>query len=372
HLAAVAGRLRAAAAVPGLLPLAVGRPLLPDEAAGLAGQPELLLVRGLLDEVPDAPAAGRNDVLAAHRALQSGPAADLDPQLTGEDVFAAAVVDPTSRQPREAPAVLADLARIASENRELLTRREHRIFEEHLLGQLGESLRARRLDADDLVRRTNEVLSGVSTSQGIRVRLKWTLTDDAGPEVRTAAQLLTRPLGSLLPEESRELRGALSRLIDASRQEDPDLPYAEHLGRALDYRQWSRFVVEIHRPGAAAWQALTRRTPLSQGEQKVVCYLPLFAAAAAHFESLAAGAPQAPRFVLLDDAFPKIDARTHPLLLGLLVQLDLDFVITSERLWGTFPEVPSLAVYEALRSPDEPGIAQLEFRWDGRRLTAVT
>jgi len=79
----------------------------------------------------------------------------------------------------------------------------------------------------------------------------------------------------------------------------------------------------------------------------------------------------APRFVLLDDAFPKIDARTHPLLFGLLVDLDLDFVITSERLWGDHASVPELAIYEALRSPNERGIAQYQHRWDGHRLTAV-
>ena len=72
-----------------------------------------------------------------------------------------------------------------------------------------------------------------------------------------------------------------------------------------------------------------------------------------------------------DDAFPKIDVRTHPLLFGLLVDLDLDFVITSERLWGDHETVPSLAIYEALRDPAERGIAQYEHRWDGQRLQAV-
>ena len=103
----------------------------------------------------------------------------------------------------------------------------------------------------------------------------------------------------------------------------------------------------------------------------MLCYLPLFAAAAAHFTSLAGAAPFAPRLVLLDDAFPKIDERTHPLLFGLLVQLDLDFVITSERLWGDHATVPSLAIYEALRSPGQRGIAQYSYRWDGAVLQGL-
>jgi hypothetical protein len=204
------------------------------------------------------------------------------------------------------------------------------------------------------------------------VRLDWRLREDVPGEAAEAVRLLTQPLGALLPEERSTLRDCLHRLIEVSRAERPDLSYAEHLATALDYRQWYAFRIRYTRPEAEGrWSDLHRRSPLSQGEQKVLCYLPLFAAAAAHFTSLAGAAPHAPRLVLLDDAFPKIDVRTHPLLFGLLVQLDLDFVITSERLWGDHETVPSLAIYEALRDPNQRGIAHFEFRWDGRVLRAL-
>ena len=211
----------------------------------------------------------------------------------------------------------------------------------------------------------------MKTSQGIRVRLDWDLREDAGSDVRDAVALLGRAPGSLTADERSRLRAALSALIEVQRAAEPERGYAEHLAQALDYRRWSAFRVRISRPEAAGFTTLTRKTPLSQGEQKVVCYLPLFAAAAAHFTSVAGAAPYAPRLVLLDDAFPKIDVATHPLLFGLLVDLDLDFVITSERLWGDCATVPSLAIYEALRSPAERGIAQYRHVWDGARLTAV-
>lgn len=259
-----------------------------------------------------------------------------------------------------------------ADDRELLTKREERIFTEHLLGDLGDALRRRRHEAEELVAAMNRLLSNVSTSQGIKVRLDWRLKDDVGPEVREAAELLTRPVGALLPDERQRLKDALHRLIEASREERPELDYAEHLHAALDYRTWSDFWIEIRRPEAPNdWKVLTRRTPLSQGEQKVVCYLPLFAAASAHFTSVAGASAHAPRFILLDDAFPKIDAKTHPKLFGLLVDFDLDFVVTSERLWGDYETVPKLAIYETLRSPTERGIAQYKHLWDGRRLHAV-
>ena len=213
----------------------------------------------------------------------------------------------------------------------------------------------------------------MTTSQGIAVQLRWTLRDDVAADARRAVELLGQPSGALLPGERRELRDALHRLIEASRADAPEDSYSEHLTRALDYRRWFAFRIRYTRPETpGTWHDLHRRSPLSQGEQKVVCYLPLFAAAAAHFGSLAGAAPHSPRFVLLDDAFPKIDVRTHPLLFGLLVELDLDFVITSERLWGDHATVPSLAIYEALRDPNERGIAQYHYHWDGQRLRSST
>jgi hypothetical protein len=262
-------------------------------------------------------------------------------------------------------------ARVA-EDRGLFTQREAQTFEKHLLAGLGDGLRTCQLEAAELVSVMNRLLDGVRTSQGITLRLDWRLRDDAPPEAKAAAGLLSKPHGALLPDERQQLKEALHQLIETSRAESPEEEYAYHLSRALDYRTWSEFRVRISRPETPGeWQMLTRRTPLSQGEQKVVCYLPLFAAAAAHFTAVAGAAPEAPRFVLLDDAFPKIDINTHPKLFGLLVALDLDFIVTSERLWGDYPTVPSLAIYEALRSPTERGIAQFKHVWDGRRLQAV-
>ena len=313
-----------------------------------------------------------NKVYRAHTEASTGPAADHEPRLlTVGELLAVVGRDDGGEHP------ITELATRVSDaverDRGLLTKHEREKFEQHILGELGDAIRRRRLEAEELVAAMNRLLGGVSTSQGIRVKLDWRLRDDVSGEAREAVHLLTQPIGALLPEERAKLRDCLHHLIELSRAEKPELSYAEHLGAALDYRSWFSFRIRYTRPEAdGRWMDLHRRSPLSQGEQKVLCYLPLFAAAAAHFTSLAGAAPHAPRLVLLDDAFPKIDVRTHPLLFGLLVQLDLDFVITSERLWGDHETLPSLAIYEALRDPGQRGIAQYEFRWDGRILRAMS
>ena len=310
-------------------------------------------------------------VWRSHGEAASGPAADHQPTVSEHgDLLAVSGQDDAGES-----GVTTLGARVRAgvdRDRDLLTQREREQFQQHVLGELGDAIRACRRDAEELVVAMNTQLGGVTTSQGIRVRLDWQLRDDVPHEVRAAVALLAQPIGALIPEERATLRDVLHRLIEASRVERPDLSYGEHLAAALDYRTWSAFTIRYTRPEKQGqWERLHRRSPLSQGEQKVLCYLPLFAAAAAHFTSLAGAAPHAPRLVLLDDAFPKIDVRTHPLLFGLLVDLDLDFVITSERLWGDHATVPSLAIYEALRDPGQRGIAQYEYRWDGRVLESV-
>ena len=340
-------------------------------AGGAVPAAVLALARRLAELPEPGRAATTVAVFAALQDATSGPAADVDPRVVEIGGALAAIGRDDAGE--HAIGVLARrLATGVERDADLLTERERRLFEEHILGDLGESLRARRQESEELVTAMNNLLRGVTTSQGIAVQLRWTLRDDVSGDARRAVELLGRPVGSLLPDERQELRDALHRLIEASRSEAPEDSYSEHLNRALDYRRWFAFRIRYTRPETpGTWADLHRRSPLSQGEQKVVCYLPLFAAAAAHFSSLAGAAPYSPRFVLLDDAFPKIDVRTHPLLFGLLVQLDLDFVVTSERLWGDHDTVPSLAIYEALRDPAERGIAQYRHVWDGRRLQAV-
>jgi uncharacterized protein (TIGR02680 family) len=356
--------------VPGLVASGLGPDAGPGLGASDVAQADTTTAAAILGLEPPPRDVDANAVLAATGSLQSGPAATLEPRVSEvHGVLTAVGRDDTGDLPL---VVLAERLRASvTEDRELLTERERRLFEDHVLGQLGDALRGVRLKAEELVIAMNELLHGVTTSQGIRVRLRWKLRDDIPAEARRAVQLLGEPLGALLPDERRDLRESLHRLIEVARAEAPEESYAEHLAQALDYRRWFTFRIQYHRPEATDWTALHRKSPLSQGEQKVLCYLPLFAAAAAHFTSVAGAAPHAPRFILLDDAFPKIDTRTHPLLFGLLVDLDLDFVITSERLWGDHATVPELAIYEALRSPTERGIAQYEHRWDGHRLTAV-
>ena len=247
---------------------------------------------------------------------------------------------------------------------------EEEAFERHLLGELAGHLSRQIDEARALIATMNDVLKDVTTSAGLGVRLDWSLAPDAGADIEAVVPLLATPPMERSRVQTTRLRDALRRCIEAIRRLDPSATGGAQLRAALDYRSWFTFTVYVT-DTAGDERRLGHRTALSQGEQRVVAYLVLFAAAAAHFDALALRAPWAPRLILLDDAFAKVDEPTHGRLLGLLVELDLDFVLTSERVWGCFASVPSLNIYECLRDPNVPGIATLHFTWDGSRRKLV-
>jgi hypothetical protein len=314
-----------------------------------------------------------NALLTHHTALRDALAGGFDAQLVELDgIKICRLLDDHGSHD---VAVVGERITIqAAEARNSLTQRESEVFQRFLTGELGDHLSAQVISAANLVAALNDTLGTVRTSHGLGVELQWKLQDDVDADVRAAVELLRSPSGLRTRDQTEHLREVLQRRIEDARRSDPSAGYATHLRTALDYRDWftfHTFVVDNAHPGRK--RRLTNRTGLSQGEQRVLSYLVLFAAAASHFTTLGESTPHVPRLILLDDAFAKVDEPTHGRLGRILVDLDLDFVLTSERLMGNWPEVPSLHIYECLRDPHVRGVATLHYTWNGRnrRLAAV-
>ncbi len=275
------------------------------------------------------------------------------------------VTGPLAQQtplPAATQVVQRQLATMAS----LLSTKQHQALRNLLQGLVAREIAGKLHSAGELIDRMNERLSAITTSHGIGVRLRWRRRDDLDPALAETIDLLARPPDLRTAEEDRRLSEALGQRIDDAHREDPGTPYRELIARVLDYREWHGMTILLHRPGHSP-ERLGRRTALSEGEKKIVSYLPLFAAVAASCDGLGASAPDALRFVLLDDAFAKVSEDNHAKLFGLLVELDLDFIATSERLWGTHDTVPELAITEVIRDADLQTIVLEHSRWDGRR-----
>ncbi len=258
------------------------------------------------------------------------------------------------------PALAAALAEEVEERQRLLDAHEREILENHLVGEVASTLQELITAAEKRVADTNRELAERPTSTGMQLRLRWT-ADPAGPDgLGDARARLLRQTADAWSEADRTAVGSfLQNQIKAIRAQDATGTWLEHLTCALDYRRWHRFTVE--RRQAGTWQPACG--PSSGGERVLAASLPLFAAASSFYSS--ASNPHAPRIVMLDEAFAGVDDRARAKCLGLLAAFDLDVVMTSEREWGCYAEVPGLAIAQLSRIDGVAAVLVTRWEWDG-------
>lgn len=258
------------------------------------------------------------------------------------------------------PELGAALAEEVEARQQLLDSREREILENHLVGEVASTLQELITAAETRVAETNRELAERPTSTGMQLRLRWTVNPDGPDGLADARSRLLRQTSDAWSEADRAaVGGFLQNQIKAVRAQDSTGTWLEHLTHALDYRQWHRFSVERYQGNT--WHSASG--PSSGGERVLAASVPLFAAASSYYSS--AGNPHAPRLVMLDEAFAGVDDRARAKCLGLLAAFDLDVVMTSEREWGCYAEVPGLAIAQLSRIEGVAAVLVTRWEWDG-------
>ena len=264
------------------------------------------------------------------------------------------------------PDLVSALTEEVADRRRLLDEREREILENHLVNEVASSLQELISDAEHHVAATNTELAERPTSTGMQLRLRWRVVEDGPQGLPEARERLLRQAADAWSEEDRTAVGAfLQAQIQEVRSRDAAGTWIEQLTEALDYRAWHRFAIERHHGGR--WRTATG--PASGGERVLTASVPLFAAASSYYAS--AGNPHAPRLMMLDEAFAGVDDDARAKCLGLLTAFDLDVVMTSEREWGCYREVPGLAIAQLTRVDDVQAVLVSHWEWDGATRTRV-
>jgi hypothetical protein len=263
--------------------------------------------------------------------------------------------------------ILETLEAEIADREQILTAEERRVFSEALVEEIADHLRRRIHDVRGRIERMNAVLQRSPTAAGKTVELEWEALDDEAGTQRAALARLRRDVRHLREEDRVELVAFFRGRIESARREhtfggEPKA-MADTLMEAFDYRTWFAFTLH-ERIGASRVRLTKRRHAVgSGGEQSVLIHLPLFAAAAALY-----GDSEAPRLIMLDEALSGIDDETRERVLEATVAFDLDVVMTSHELWGTYRSVPQLAIYQLHRENGTFGVHAIPFLWDGEVL----
>lgn len=299
----------------------------------------------------------------------------FEPNEQGHDwMVLRARVDGTAYAAPQLRALLVDRLEVADAE---LTAREEEVFAHTLTGSVRAHLASRIRAARSLVDAMNTLLAQVRTAaSGVRVELAWDV-DGALDDRALLTRIRTLLLGERHePAEQAELHAFLRRQIERVRATDAAAPtsWQERLTAILDYRSWHRFTVRVHhdRYGDRPVTFGSRKVQLSAGEKTVALTLPLIAAVAAHYlprDDDGDRAPACPRLLLMDELFPKVDRANKRQLLGLLPQLDLDAVFTSDKDWCDYDTLDAIAIHFVQKDGDDSYTTR--FVWNGRQRQAA-
>ncbi|SMD22101.1 TIGR02680 family protein [Lentzea albidocapillata] len=351
-----AGNFRATVRAPGLL--AAAFPEVPEEA----------LVRQAIAETPDRRGGTEATVIAKLQALQTSLAGSHD--IAAEQHAGLLTVTVTGEEGAKPVAVAArQVTTKLAEQRGFLDERYQGIFADYLIRDLAEWLRNQITVAEDLTKRMNEVLGQARSSQGVHVKLAWKSSSALDDATRQALALVRLPFGERTPEQDATLRRVFTERIENERDTHTG-GYAEILSRALDYRTWHQFTVTVADTGPDGSPRERRLRQLSSGETRLISYVTLFAAAASFYDAVSDEFDPL-RLVLLDEAFERLDDPTIARMLGLLVDLDMDWVITWPSGWGVSDKIPRMHIFDVLRPKNGRGVACTQTTWDGAALDRV-
>jgi uncharacterized protein (TIGR02680 family) len=332
---------------------------------------DLDAVRAAITEAGDRRGAGETTVISKLQALQTSLAGTHD---IAADQHAGLLTVTVAGEDGARPVAVATrqvTAKLA-EQRSFLDEQYQNIFADYLIRDLAEWLRGQIAVAEDLCKRMNEVLGRARSSQGVHVKLAWRWSPKLDEQTTDALKLVRMPLANRSAEQDARLRAVFTELIEAERDTQSG-GYAEILSRALDYRTWHAFTVTVADTGPDNNPRERRLKQLSSGETRLISYVTLFAAAASFYDAVSSGSDSFDplRLVLLDEAFERLDDPTIARMLGLLVDLDMDWVITWPSGWGVSDKIPRMHIYDVLRPRNGRGVACTQTTWDGAGLDRV-
>ena len=251
----------------------------------------------------------------------------------------------------------------------LINENERKVFEDILINNLSTKISARISRAKNWVKEIDKLMDKVNTSNGLKLNITWVpkkgqSEDDI--DIKELSTLLST--SKFLTEEEREkvskhfklkLKQQKRRMEDGNKISS----YQSIIKEVLDFRRWFEFKLMYTTPRQNKKELTDNEFyRLSGGEKALAMYIPLFAAVNARYDG--ADKKDCPRMISLDEAFAGVDEENISHMFNLMEGLDLDYVLNSQVLWGTYEGVKNLAIYELIREGSDM-VIPIKYTWNG-------
>lgn len=256
------------------------------------------------------------------------------------------------------------------EQKMLITEKEREVFEDTLINTLSTKINAKIHKANAWVKQITELMGAMDTSNGLKLSLRWIpkkASNEEELDIKNLTEILSRP--HFISDDEREkvsshFKEKLKKQRRLSLETDSTKSYQAIIKEVLDYREWFQFTLYFEKPLEKKKELTDDEFfKLSGGEKAMAMYVPLFAAVNARYNSADKG--DCPRIIALDEAFAGVDEENIGTMFNLIEGLNLDYVLNSQVLWGTYESVKDLAIYELIRNGEDV-VLPIKYHWNGK------
>lgn len=254
----------------------------------------------------------------------------------------------------------------------LIQQKDRELFEDILSRTLSQQLTDRIAESRRWVASMSKLMKAMDTSMGLSFSLDWKPKEaETGQQLDTneLEKLLLRDKSLLTPEDIEKVASHFRSKIRIEKQRAEEageaVNYMDMVREALDYRKWFAFQMAYYR-NQDGKKTLTDSAfnRFSGGEKAMAMYVPLLAALNAQYQK--AGKDDHPRIVAMDEAFAGVDDKNISIMFALVEQLDLDYIMNSQSLWGCYETIPALHISELHRPANSQMVSVINYEWNGK------
>ena len=266
--------------------------------------------------------------------------------------------------------LLDEIKRDIEELELLISEEERKVFEEVLMNTISQKVKAKIYQSNNWVKKINELMNSMNTSSSLRLNLSWVPKKAEGEgqlDIAKLIEILERgdrnkesDLKTLAKHFSEKVKEEIRKYEGTGEVRN----YHSIIKNILDYREWYEFKLYYIKNNERK-KELTNNAffQFSGGEKAMSMYIPLFSAIYARYEK---GRKDCPRIISMDEAFAGVDENNIRDMFRLLKELDLDYILNSQILWGDYDTVDSLSICELIREENDDVVTVLRYLWNGK------
>lgn len=255
------------------------------------------------------------------------------------------------------------------EFKELITVQDQKLFEDILLNTVGEKIRLRIKSSRDWVNKINNIMDKMQSNSALRFKLIWKsapASNDNEIDTRELVKILEMSADMISQSDLTKLTEHFRSKIKRAEElyKDSYVTFYKIVEDILDYRTWFSFSLQYQRVGSD-FKELTDKVfaKFSGGERAKSMYIPLFASV---YAKLLMAKEDSLRIIALDEAFAGVDDDNIREMFGILRNLNLNFIINSQVLWGDYDTVDKLSICNLIRPQNSKAVGVERYRWNGK------